>query len=498
MILELRFDAGRPRRWLERAIRALSSDRVDVQVVGVSGAAVKPPGLDLLFELERLILRRGAQSGADAMPVDAIAACHFGNGIADIVVDFAARAADKPNAARGRILTPLYDGIAGEDGILAAVLAGNLPTIEILDNASGDVIVSGRPSDENAAGLSGALDTVMARTVTLLTVAVARGPLGHAPGGAPRPARASRSPARFVLSGLASSLAREIYRLCCYAPHWRVGWRFVDDGGVWDRGDLSGPAWNIVPDPRIRFLADPFPITRDGKTFVFVEELDHRVGKGFISAIEFGPAGPVGPAQPVLEESWHLSYPFLIEHDGSLWMIPESMGIRDVAIYRCLAFPNRWERHATLLSDVQLSDATITLHNGLYYLFGALWDGAGGYSDTLAIYYATSLFGPWQPHAGNPVLVDRSTARPAGNFVSREGRLWRPAQDCAAGYGSGLALAEVVDLSPSSFRQTVHRTLKPGPLWPGQKLHTLNRSGRLEVIDGNAIQPRLTAILSSN
>jgi hypothetical protein len=496
MILELRFDFGRSRRWLERTIRALASDKVDVQVVGVEGATGKPGGLELLFELERMILRRGAQSGADAVPTDTFAACRS-KGAPDVIVDFASRATGEASATT-RTLTPLYDGVAGEDGILAAVLAGDLPKIEILDNNSGAVIATGRPSAENAAGLSGALDTVMARTVTLLVSALAGGSGGDAKGCAPRAARTLRSPARFVLSGLASSVAREIYRLCCYAPHWRVGWRFVDDGGVWERGDLSGPAWNIAPDPRVRFYADPFPVTRDGRTFVFVEELDHRVGKGFISAIEFGASGPIGPAQPILEESWHLSYPFLIKHDGSLWMIPESMGNRDVAIYKCIEFPNRWERFATLLSDVELSDATITHHNGLYYLFGALWDGAGGYSDTLAIYYATNLFGPWQPHAGNPVLVDRSTARPAGNFVTRNRRLWRPAQDCAAGYGSGLVLAEVVDLSPSSFRQIVHKTLEPGPLWPGQKLHTLNRSGRLEVIDGNSIQPKLTAILSSN
>lgn len=496
MILELRFDAGRPRRWMERAIRAFASDKVKLQVAAVEPATDKPRGLEALFELERVVLRRGARGGADLMPIDEIAAGHRGKARADVIIDFASREAGKATAESGRILTPLYDGVVGEDGILAAVMAGDLPKIEILDSSSGDIVAGGRPSAEDAAGLSGALDSVMARTVTLLAGVLAGGSGGGA-AGAVEPARTLRSPARYVLTGLASALAREIYRLCCYAPHWRVGWRFVDDGGVWGRGDLSGPAWHVVPDPRVRFLADPFPVTWQGRTFVFVEELDHRIGKGFISAIEFGEAGPVGPARPILEESWHLSYPFLIEHDGSLWMIPESRGNRDVAIYKCVDFPHRWERFATLLSDVDLADATITCHNGMYYLFGVLWDGAGGYSDTLAIYYASSLFGPWRPHAGNPVLLDRSTARPAGSFVHKDGRLWRPAQDCAAGYGSSLVLAEVVDLTPSSFRQTVHTTLKPGQFWPGRKLHTLNRSGRLEVIDGSSIQPKLTALASA-
>jgi len=199
---------------------------------------------------------------------------------------------------------------------------------------------------------------------------------------------------------------------------------------------------------------------------------------------------------PVLEEPWHLSYPFLIEDDGELWMIPESSTRGDVALYKCVRFPDKWERYATLLSGLELADATITRHNGLYYLFGAWRDGTGGYSDSLAIYYADHLMGTWLPHASNPVLIDRASARPAGNFVTLNGKLWRPIQNCTDGYGAALALAEVVELSPTAFKQIVRHSLKPGPAWPGRKLHTLNRCGRLEVIDGSRVQPKTSAFTS--
>jgi hypothetical protein len=67
-------------------------------------------------------------------------------------------------------------------------------------------------------------------------------------------------------------------------------------------------------------------------------------------------------------------------------------------------------------------------------------------------------------------------------------------QDCAGGYGAGLGLAEVVELSPTNFKQIVRHSLKPGPAWPGRKLHTLNRCGRLEVIDGSRVQPKTRAL----
>ena len=177
-------------------------------------------------------------------------------------------------------------------------------------------------------------------------------------------------------------------------------------------------------------------------------------------------------------------------------MIPETSGHRDVALYKCVRFPDKWERQVTLLSGLELGDATITRHNGLYYLFGASYDGVGGYSDTLAIYHAENLLGPWLPHASNPVLIDRASARPAGNFVTIDQKLWRPVQDCSGGYGCGLGLAEIVELSPTAFKQIVRTSIRPGPLWPGRKLHTLNRCGDLEVIDGARIQPKWRAFSS--
>jgi hypothetical protein len=473
---------------MERAVRTLARQTFDVQVRWLEAGADKPHGLDMLFDLERMLLRKGVFGGADTVLRDKIDAGRSRKGEPDVVVDFSA---EKPNLGAGsvRCLKPLFNGAAGEDAVLDAVLSGDLPCIEIFDSATGEVVARGMPSAENAAGLSGALDTVMARTLTLLAIALTGRSSGEGVT-APSRSHAPASPAVHVFKGLASAVAREIYRMCCYAPHWHVGWRFVDDEGVWQRGDLSGPAWSVVADPRVCFYADPFPVTWQGRTFVFVEELDHRIGKGFISAIEFGAQGPVGLARPVLEEAWHLSYPFLLEHAGDLWMVPESMGNRDVAIYKCIEFPSRWERSATLLSDIELSDATIVQHDGLYYLFGVLWDGVGGYSDTLAIFHSPELFGPWRPHAGNPVLVDRASARPAGHFVRRNGQLWRPVQDCTLGYGNALALAEIIALTPETFRQRVQHRLKPGEFWSGRKLHTLNRAGRLEVIDGSRIQPK--------
>ena len=194
--------------------------------------------------------------------------------------------------------------------------------------------------------------------------------------------------------------------------------------------------------------------------------------------------------KPCLEEAYHLSYPFLIEHEGETYMIPETSGNRDVALYKAKDFPLGWERHKVILEDIDAADVTVTKWDGRWWIFCVTRDGAGGYSDCLSIFHADDLLGPWQPHAQNPVLIDTASARPAGNFVQTDGKLFRPVQNCTKSYGAELALVEVTDLTPETYAQEVRANLGPNDHWPGRKLHTLNRAGKLEVIDGAILRPR--------
>ncbi len=496
MIVAVVVSSTRLRRWVVRLAERL--DRlagVDLRLASLPLEPAPAGSVTTLIELERLVLHQLRRGAADPVDPADLAFRPLGTDRPDLVLDLTGAADGAPLPAACRRLKVLYDGEAGEDALIASVLSGRLPSVAIVDGEA--VLGAGDPSPETAGGLRGGFDAVTARVATLaekLVRAIALGAERTLPRGLAALPRRPRHPLLFGARALAFHAAREAWRLCCHAPHWRVGWRMNDGDGVMERGDLSGPAWTVLPDPGHRFYADPVPATWQGRTFVFVEELDHRVGKGFISAIEFGPEGPIGEMKPVLEDPWHLSYPFMIEHGGALYMIPETGGNRDVALYRCVSFPDRWERCAVLLDDIVAADVTIVRHDGRMWMFAATWDEAGGWSDTLSIFHAPDLFGPWTPLADNPVLIDKATARPAGNMVHRDGRLWRPVQDCSGGYGSALGLAEVTRLDEGGFSQEIRHVVRPGPRWPGRKLHTLNRLGRLEVIDGTTYRPKIPAL----
>ena len=280
-------------------------------------------------------------------------------------------------------------------------------------------------------------------------------------------------------------VAETVYARIFRSPHWRVGWRALAGPDLWDSHSMRGTKWQVIEDPRVRFFADPIAFEHAGRVVLFVEDFDHHRQKGVISAIDFSASGPVGPAYCVLEEAWHLSYPLVIAAEGEIWMIPESSTNREIAIYRADPFPARWIKELTIMRDLRGVDTTVVQHEGQYWLLTTT-ESSPHVFDDLLLFSAPRLVGPWQPHRKNPVLSNPSSARSAGPIVKRDGRLWRPVQNCSQRYGAALGLAEITHMNEHGYQQIVRSTIGPCREWPGRRLHTLSQAGGFEFIDGSA------------
>jgi hypothetical protein len=481
------------RRWHGRLAQRLARllPESAVRLRAVEGDAAYPASVELLLALESIVLRRMRPTLCGLMPTDESYCARGDESTAELVIDLSG---GKTTPGKGAtLLRPLYNGSPDERAAVAALMSGGCPLIalETLPDGAqdGGIVATGLPSLEAADGLTGGLEAVFSRVITLIEQALlSPGRMTERPEDAL--ARPSRAAAAFFVSSMVHTAARQIYHLCCHSPHWRVGWRFIDGPGVLETGSLNGGRWSILPEGEAAFAADPFPVEHGGESYIFFERLDYGTGKGVICAQKIDAAGPAGPPVLALEEPWHLSYPFLFLHEGALYMLPEASASGAVSLYICAKFPDSWRRVGDLLSGIEAADATIFRHAGRFWMTSVVRDGVGGYSDTLAIHHAADLFGPWEEHARRPALVDARLARPAGAVVARDGALWRPTQDCSAGYGRKLALARIDRLDPDTFEQTRVHLLAPGRHWPGDRLHTLNRWGRLECIDGAILTPK--------
>lgn len=478
MRLEIRIGSRSGRRWHDNLVRRLRAlPATDVSVTLIPEARSKERD-----RLERLLwLERRLHGLDEGMLADPGLSSTPPAGDIEVILDLTA------DPVPGSWVV-LYDGRSGEAAAADALRAGRFPLVSVVDGA-GTVRAVGRPGSELPGLLATALADIGVGTATLIAGAVAGSPFAS-PADADAAGAASRTRgfAELAARRLVGAAIRRVYRMLYRAPHWRVGWRRLDGPDLLALGELPS-RWHDLPDDGYRFFADPFPFEHDGRTYLFVEDFDHRVGKAVISVVEWGDDGPRGLPRPVLTHDVHLSYPFVLEHEGEVWMIPETSGARTVELYRAVRFPWEWERHSILLDDVEASDCTVFERDGRWWMTATVGFG-GSLSDSLCLWSAPAVTGPWTPHPHNPVLVDIASARPAGRVEFRDGRLLRPVQDCRTGYGAALGIAEIRCLDETGFEQKVIRHHTSGPNWAGTRLHTLNSTGTLKTIDGSRLVPR--------
>lgn len=252
----------------------------------------------------------------------------------------------------------------------------------------------------------------------------------------------------------------------------------------------------ILPPPD-RDWADPFTIVRDGNYFVFIEEKIYSIGLGRIICLSLNQKLEVQSTHVVLERPYHLSYPFLLEYEGQLFMIPESEQSRQIELYRCIRFPDKWEFERPLIKDVRAVDATLVKHNEKWWLFANIIEPGGTSWDTLNLYYSDSpLSSEWTPHPKNPIIKNIHTARPAGYVQKADGHLIRPSQDCSIRYGYATNFNRIVKMTETEYEESTERIYKPPQKGPFIGAHTWNQTGDLVTIDAIFRRRRNTSLAS--
>ena len=112
------------------------------------------------------------------------------------------------------------------------------------------------------------------------------------------------------------------------------------------------------------FVADPFLLRRDGRLFLFFEAWRRGSGQGDLCWAERDAAGAWRYSGVALDEPFHLSYPFVFEHEGEVFMIPESRSQRDVRLYAARPCPGRFELRRVLLSGERYADTSLVAGRG--------------------------------------------------------------------------------------------------------------------------------------
>jgi hypothetical protein len=198
-------------------------------------------------------------------------------------------------------------------------------------------------------------------------------------------------------------------------------------------------------------------------------------------------------AVPVLSEDHHLSYPFVFEHKNKYYMVPESADKNSIDLYECVEFPTRWKFKMSLMRDVKAVDTTLFFYGGKWWLFTGLAENVGAFPEVeLFLFYSDDLFTTrWISHPLNPVISGVASARPAGRLFIKNGKIFRPSQDCSKSYGYGFNINEITCLNEQEYQEKKVAAVKPH--WDPKLIatHTYTQVGELTVIDGLSMRSKL-------
>ena len=263
-----------------------------------------------------------------------------------------------------------------------------------------------------------------------------------------------------------------------YAESWNVAWRKKKTGSILN--DFVTP-FQIVKNNFKYWAADPFLFQYDDDFYIFAELYDYVECRGGLGYCKWN-GKTFGKWKKVISESYHLSYPFIFDKDGQIYIMPESGASQTLYLYRAVDFPDKWEKMNVLRKDVVYGDTSLFEWGGRTY--------ALTYNVRDSKEYKLVLLD--MKDEINDCTIDSmypsEHLRPAGKMFCWEGRCLRPAQNCTNDYGEGLIFYEYnIDIK-GSYTEDVVQGIMPKQLTFSKNIlldgmHTYNSMNGFEVID---------------
>jgi hypothetical protein len=255
----------------------------------------------------------------------------------------------------------------------------------------------------------------------------------------------------YIIKSTIAGLKKIWFKILNKKYRWSVSYQFTDN---WQNTVLRKS--KSIKNPPFRFLADPFTVSNNNISYIYLEDFDYRTSRGCISVYEINKTGYnyLGVA---IEEDFHLSYPFVFNVNNTFYMIPESINAGEIRLYKCIDFPLKWEFEKAIIKNIKSADTSIFYHDDKWWLLtNKDTSDLGDYCSELHIFYSDSFNSEnWISHPGNPVIFDSICAR-NGGFLLSDNKFYRVFQKQGFDmYGESMGIAEITELTTSSYVENI-------------------------------------------
>lgn len=236
-----------------------------------------------------------------------------------------------------------------------------------------------------------------------------------------------------------------------YGP-WSIG---IYEGSspfeLQDPGNISNPVLTgkDVTDIDAKFVADPFMAIKDAGFYLFFEVLNRANNQGDIGYAESKDGKKWEYKNIIIDEPFHLSYPYVFEWENNDYLILESHEDLSIRLYRATSFPAKWQFVTRIFNGEHYVDPSIFRYDNTWWLFYT-----NPKNDALNLYYADELTGDWKPHPMNPIVkLNMHISRPGGRVLVHDGRIYRFTQDAEPRYGIQVFAFEITEVTRTTYRE---------------------------------------------
>jgi len=227
--------------------------------------------------------------------------------------------------------------------------------------------------------------------------------------------------------------------------------------------------------PQTRFLADPFALVDPQdktKLHLFYEDFQFTKNKGCISYLAYQ-NGQFSSPQTIINQLFHLSYPYVFKHHHHYYLLPEASQTNQVVLYQATNFPLKWKKHQILLNNFAGVDNTLIYHHQTWWLFSS--NKHSHENSQLYLFYSPNLSQPFTSHPQNPVKTDVRSAKSAGTIYKHKDKLYRPAMNCSEKYGGSITINQILALTKTHYQETKFKAIPYA--------HTISQVNHFTLID---------------
>lgn len=264
-----------------------------------------------------------------------------------------------------------------------------------------------------------------------------------------------------------------------------------EDIGLSDIERYSQIRWVKSESLKDNWIADPFILRVDKERIhILAEQMIGSTGRLVLIDVSLKTL-EIERIKVILQQPMHLSFPYIWQENGDVFIMPENVESGSLRIWRYNAEKEILEDPKVVI-EAPLEDAQLCKIGDKYYIMGVKYVHNDYFMCTkhLEIYSADSLYGPYShlQTIDNELRLERG----AGMIWHDGDTIMRPAQNCEDGYGTNLLFYRMKLQEEGTFSEMLEYEYHPDKSHSRSRaFHTFNEKDGYVVVDGNAyVNPR--------